>query len=216
MGNAPNVVAAAGVPFDSAIATRVLEAFRAQIGADRFAVWFGDAASVTVVVNPGAGGSSSAPCVVLTIGTGFTHEWLRRTFRVEFEAAARDICGGFVEVAWEPQPEGARPPESPPTPAEPPRQLCVVARPPQSPATPVRRQPPRLAEFVDHEHVGRAAGPAETRQATAVQGLQEGGRELLGRQADGVAARVQFAGPLAGGLQEVRLADATGAVDHQG
>ena len=125
MGNAPNVVAAAGVPSDSAIATRVLEAFRAQIGADRFAVWFGDAASVTVVVNPGADGSSSAPCVVLTIGTGFTHEWLRRTFRVEFEAAARDICGGFVEVAWEPQPEGARPPESPPTPAEPPRQLCV-------------------------------------------------------------------------------------------
>jgi chromosomal replication initiator protein len=154
MGNAPNVVAAAGVPSDSAIATRVLEAFRAQIGADRFAVWFGDAARVKVVANPVTDGSSSASCVVLTIASGFTHEWLRRTFRVEFEAAARDICGGFVEVAWEPQPEGARPLESLPTPAEPPRQLCVVARPPQSPAVsvapvaPVRRQPPRLAEFV--------------------------------------------------------------------
>ena len=151
MGNAPNVVAAAGVPSDSAIATRVLEAFRAQIGADRFAVWFGDAARVKVVANPATDGASSASCVVLTIASGFTHEWLRRTFRVEFEAAARDICGGFVEVAWEPQPEGARPLESLPTPAEPPRQLCVVARPPQSPAAPVapvRRQPPRLAEFV--------------------------------------------------------------------
>ena len=84
MGNAPNVVAAAGVPSDSAIATRVLEAFRAQIGADRFAVWFGDTARVKVVVDPVADGSSSASCVVLTIASGFTHEWLRRTFRVEF------------------------------------------------------------------------------------------------------------------------------------
>jgi chromosomal replication initiator protein len=174
MGNASDVVAAAGIPAPSA--ARVLDAFRARIGDDRFAVWFGDAACT---IEP-AGGDGIK--VLLTVGTGFTHEWLRRTFRAEFEAAVRETCGA-AETLWqsrlaegsaepatpsiaeasaagEPRrkarPQGprgskaaARGPRRPGPVVEPAcRQLSVVARSAAAAAPPARRQPPRLGDFV--------------------------------------------------------------------
>ena len=70
-------------------------------------------------------------------------------------------------------------------------------------------------EIVDHQHVRRAAGAAKSRQATGVQRLQKGGGELLSRQADRGQARMQFAGPVAGGLHEVRLPDPARTMNHQ-
>jgi chromosomal replication initiator protein len=174
MGNASDVVAAAGMPAPSA--ARVLDAFRARIGDDRFAVWFGDAACT---IEPAG---DDALQVLLTVGTGFTHEWLRRTFRTEFEAAVRETCGA-AETVWqsrsaegsaepatpavadassagEPRrkrrqegPRGskaaARGPRRPEPGVEPAsRQLSVVARPVAAAAPPARRQPLRLGDFV--------------------------------------------------------------------
>jgi glycosyltransferase involved in cell wall biosynthesis len=51
---------------------------------------------------------------------------------------------------------------------------------------------------------------------TAVQRLQEGGGELLSREADSGGSRMQFAGTVARGLHEVRLPDPTRAMNHQG
>jgi len=99
----------------------VRSSFRDRIGADRFSVWFGDAAEIEIVTggspaaavsagggSPAAavlsGGGSPAAAVALhvRVGSGFTHEWLRRTFHGEFLAAARAVCGPAVEVHWEP------------------------------------------------------------------------------------------------------------------
>ena len=98
MGHACDVDASAGRAGDSSSSARVLQAFRARIGDDRFAVWFGDA---TCAVEPSDGRHSAR--IVVAAGNGFTHDWLRRMFRGEFEAAARETCGPQAEVVWEPQ-----------------------------------------------------------------------------------------------------------------
>jgi len=166
MGHACDVDASADRAGDSASSARVLQAFRARIGDDRFAVWFGDA---TCVVVPADGRHSAR--IVVAAGNGFTHDWLRRMFRGEFEAAARETCGPQLEVAWEPQVSPAAPPGSaaadeaaagrrPPArprgasrktevaaPTEPARQLVVVAKAMGTTAA-SRRQPSRLDDFV--------------------------------------------------------------------
>ena len=178
MGNASDVVAAAGIPAPPAFAARVLDAFRTRIGDDRFAVWFGDA-SCTIESSDG-----DDVQVVLSAGSGFTHEWLRRTFRAEFEAAVRETCGARAETNWrsgasvvavepaaaskaqeDPGPGPRRSRRQSPAlrqtvgapvrhsgatrPAEPEgRQLAVVPRPGSSAVAPSRRQPLRLADFV--------------------------------------------------------------------
>jgi chromosomal replication initiator protein len=98
MGNASDVVAAAGSSAFPASAARVLDAFRTRIGDDRFAVWFGDAACTVE-----AAADRDAVQVVLAAGSGFTHEWLRRTFRGDFEAAVQQICGAGTETHWRSQ-----------------------------------------------------------------------------------------------------------------
>ena len=96
MGNVTDVVASAGMPAYSAAS--VLDAFRARIGEDRFAVWFGDAVCVVE-----ASADQSAVQVVLTAGSGFTHEWLRRTFHAEFATAVREAGGPALATVWRPQ-----------------------------------------------------------------------------------------------------------------
>jgi chromosomal replication initiator protein len=175
MDNASDVVSAAGLSARSASAIRVLEAFRARIGDDRFVVWFGDA---TCAIADQAGGAVQ---VELAAGSGFTHEWLRRTFRSDFESAARETFPGAVETHWCEQaamaarPSVSVPPQadalppaagrrrraareeaeprsssgSPATvPAAAPRQLRVVARPGSTAFAPARRQSLRLGDFV--------------------------------------------------------------------
>jgi chromosomal replication initiator protein len=82
----------------------ILAAFSGRIGAERFSVWFGDTAEIEVTGGsvPGGGRSAEPVGVCVRVGTGFTHEWLRRTFQAQLVAAARGVCGAAVEVTWEP------------------------------------------------------------------------------------------------------------------
>lgn len=77
-------------------ATAVREAFRRRIGDERYAVWFGDAFVVEVGMS-----SAASPLVTIRVGSGVTHEWLRRTFRADLEAAAREACGPGACLEWQ-------------------------------------------------------------------------------------------------------------------
>jgi chromosomal replication initiator protein len=92
----------------------VRAAVRERIGDERFAVWFGEAIWLTAADGKG---------IVVQAGAGLTHEWLRRTFRRDVEAAVAAICGPQAGVAWEP---AAATPVGPPTDAPPPSGLTVV------------------------------------------------------------------------------------------
>ncbi len=98
MGKATDVDAAAGISAPLASAVSVLDAFRVRIGDDRFAVWFGDAACTIE-----AAADRSGVEVSLAVGSGFTHEWLRRTFHAEFDKAVRETVGHGSQTAWRPQ-----------------------------------------------------------------------------------------------------------------
>ena len=88
----------------------IREAVRQRLGADRFAVWFGDSLRITV--------TGAEPLVTIHAGAGFTHDWLRRTFHADVAAAAATVCGRGVRVDWEsaadapaaPAPRAADPP----------------------------------------------------------------------------------------------------------
>ena len=90
-------------------AERVRAAVRERIGDERFAVWFGEATWL-----PAADGQG----IVVQAGAGLTHEWLRRTFRRDVEAAVAAICGPKASLTWEPAAALASPPvESAPPPS---------------------------------------------------------------------------------------------------
>lgn len=123
-------------------AERVRAEVRARIGDERFAVWFGEATWL-----PAADGKG----VVVQAGAGLTHEWLRRTFRHDVEAAAVAIWGPHATVSWEP---GVTP-VSPPVDAAPPPSGLAVVRPtveitPVAPPVGIggRRAGRGLADFV--------------------------------------------------------------------
>ncbi|MFM8413593.1 MAG: DnaA ATPase domain-containing protein [Planctomycetota bacterium] len=136
-------VASAAIGSRSA-AESVRASFRERIGAERFAVWFGEATWRDAEDGRG---------VVIQAGRGLTHEWLRRTFRADVEAAAELACGRGVTVAWEPAgvapepvrdepaPTGSRPAGGP---------LAVVpASEERPPAVAPQRRPGRtLGDFV--------------------------------------------------------------------
>ena len=112
-----------GASFDAeAGAERIREVLRLRLGADRFAVWFGDAPQIAL--KPGLpaaeaastsrrGGSrggrrrgEQCPWIaVISASSGFAHEWLRRTFEQDVRAAAEEVCGPAVRVEWTPLPE---------------------------------------------------------------------------------------------------------------
>lgn len=76
-------------------ARRVEAAFCDRIGAERHAVWFGDAVQVEVLRQ-----ESGTPCAIIRIGNTFTHEWLCKTFHRDFTAAVRQVCGNAAAVVW--------------------------------------------------------------------------------------------------------------------
>ena len=104
MGKAVDVTAApasASAASAQAVVEALRRAFRARIGDERFAVWFGE--DVEIVV---AGRSDGAPSsITVRAGNGVTHDWLRRTFKGEFEAVARESCGSRACITWEPRAE---------------------------------------------------------------------------------------------------------------
>lgn len=137
-------------------AERVRAAVRERIGDERFGVWFGEA-----IWLPAPDGNG----VRVQAGAGLTHEWLRRTFRHDVEAATSSICGPQAVVIWEPAAAPASPPQA--APATPPSGLAVVR--PQaeiSPAAPAisiggRRNGRGLSDFV--------AGPSNKLALAAVE-----------------------------------------------
>ena len=138
--------------------TAIRETVRGRIGPDRFAVWFGNALDVRL-----ERGAAGVERVVVHAGSGFTHEWLRRTFHGDVAAAVAAVCGSAVRVAWEPA--GAPPPSEvaiAPVPAAPQRRgrrpaaAAVVEPPPAAP----RRATPVLESFI--------VGPSNRMAAAAV------------------------------------------------
>lgn len=123
-------------------AERVPAAVRERIGDERFAVWFGGAIWQS---------SPDGKGIVVQAGAGLTHEWLRRTFRRDVEAAVAAVCGPHGSVTWEPAPSTAGPP---PEAAPPPSGLAIVR--PSVEVTPAappagisgRRSGRSLADFV--------------------------------------------------------------------
>ena len=82
-----------------AVARRVEKALQERLGAERFAVWFGDAVAIEVeAVHPGTavdGGS-----ILVSVGNAFSQEWLKRTFRADVEAVVQGVCGPTWAVVW--------------------------------------------------------------------------------------------------------------------
>ena len=76
--------------------TRVEEVLRERLGAERYAVWFGDAVAIDVEAVGGEAGGS----IVVCVGNAFSQEWLKRTFHDDVEAAVRTACGAGWSVAW--------------------------------------------------------------------------------------------------------------------
>jgi chromosomal replication initiator protein len=83
---------------DADTATLIGRVLRERIGVERHAVWFGD--GVEIVVDPGAAAEGPAVSVVVGAGSGFSQEWLKRTFRADVEAAVAAVCGVAATVAW--------------------------------------------------------------------------------------------------------------------
>jgi chromosomal replication initiator protein len=91
------------------VACLVCEAFRRRIGAERYAVWFGDAARVEVLGRSALQGDRETDqkgceegvCVAIGLAGDCAHDWLRRTFQADFEDSAREVCGRSVRVVWQ-------------------------------------------------------------------------------------------------------------------
>ena len=148
MGNARDVVEAAESSDGERIAERVLKAFRSRIGDDRFAVWFGNAVRLSVEADSGSGRGQR---VIVTVGSGFTYDWLCRTFRAEMAAAACDACGPSAEVAWEPAAADA---------------VALPPSPPAEAATQARRRPGGRRQ-ADRPTAATTSGAARSPQSSA-------------------------------------------------
>lgn len=72
----------------------VRAAVREHLGDERFAVWFGEAVWSFA--------DERGTDVVVSVGTGVTHQWLQRTFHTEVESAVRAVCGAVACVVWQP------------------------------------------------------------------------------------------------------------------
>ena len=87
-----------GVESDE-LSRRVCAVLSRRIGTQRYAVWFGDAVHVAVVQQNTD--SMTTMCVTITIGSGFSHGVLRKTFQKDLEAAAHEVCGKTARVVWQ-------------------------------------------------------------------------------------------------------------------
>ncbi|NBW96345.1 MAG: hypothetical protein EBR28_06360 [Planctomycetia bacterium] len=137
-------------------------ALQERIGTERHAVWFGDSPRAVIAAEP-----SGSVTLTLDVGDGRAHDWLRKMFKADIEAAVRQVVGAerAVEIVWQaaaegPTAEAVAPPRVAATSAAPlpaPRQAALPrprgrtdasgeAAGPQ--ARPAARQSPRLETFV--------------------------------------------------------------------
>jgi chromosomal replication initiator protein len=164
-GNGPNCTPpslpgsepAAGIRL---LARRVEDALQERLGAERYAVWFGDAVTIDVVIDAESAGTAAAgDCIVVSVGNAFSQEWLKRTFHADVEAAVRVACGGPRSVVWRTSPT----PQTPEVPA-------VAATPSKGMLRPVAATRSRDAVTV---RGSRAMGPADSLVHTADASVRE-------------------------------------------
>ena len=89
------------------MARRVEDALRERLGAERYAVWFGDAVAIEAAIDGAVDGKSlgaetaeAGPSIVVSVGNAFSQEWLKRTFHADVVAAVQAVCGGAWSVLW--------------------------------------------------------------------------------------------------------------------
>jgi chromosomal replication initiator protein len=144
-----------------ALVRRIADALRERLGAERYAVWFGDAVGIEVeFAGAEVGASADGGCVVVSVGNAFSQEWLKRTFRTDVEAVVRAVCGGAWSVVWRTAPVTALVPvAAPPAPAATSGSMLrpVAANRPRDAV-----RPPRTAAIIP-AHERAAATPAEGR-----------------------------------------------------
>jgi chromosomal replication initiator protein len=162
MARRRNVTAASSVVGSADVerARAIGDAIRARIGADRFAVWFGEAARISVT---GPADSTSLAVVTVAIGSGFSHDWLRKTFRADIEAAVEVVCGRQARIEWQAEECPANPPADP---AQPPHRPSRERRPKK------RENPPAAA--VAPSTAPPSAGPVCRRPPAALKSFVVG------------------------------------------
>jgi chromosomal replication initiator protein len=173
-GNGPNCTPpslpdsepAAGIRL---LARRVEDALQERLGAERYAVWFGDAVTIDVVIDAESVGTAAAgDCIVVSVGNAFSQEWLKRTFHADVEAAVQVACGGPRSVVWRTSPTPQLPEVSAAaaTPSKGMLRPVAAARSPD--AVTVRRS--------------RAMAPAASRGHTADAAVRENGGGVAARR----------------------------------
>ena len=99
MARRRNVLAAscAANPAAAEITAAVHDALRQRLGDERYAVWFGGSVEISV---DQAHDAASPITVTVSVGRGFSHDWLRKTFRNDVEASVAAVCGSGAHVHW--------------------------------------------------------------------------------------------------------------------
>ena len=90
--------------------TAIAAALQERLGGERFAVWFGDCLRVNVR-SPQVAGERWA--IRLFHAPVFTSDWLQKTFSHDVRDVAESVCGGAVEIDWQPLPAGTVQPDAP-------------------------------------------------------------------------------------------------------
>lgn len=89
--------------------TAIAAALQERLGGERFAVWFGDCLRVNVR-SPQVSGERWA--IRLFHAPVFTSDWLQKTFSHDVRDVAESVCGGAVEIDWQPLPAGTVQPDA--------------------------------------------------------------------------------------------------------
>jgi len=92
-------------PAAGAAGAAIAAALRQRLGDERFAVWFGDSLVIEV---QGTQAAATGRTVRLFHDPGFTGDWLRKTFGREVREVVESVCGGEIEIVWQPLPDAAR------------------------------------------------------------------------------------------------------------
>jgi chromosomal replication initiator protein len=176
-GNGPNCTPASpsmsGLAGDCRnLVTRVQDALRDRLGAERYAVWFGDAVAIDVAIDGETAETAAAAhdCIVVSVGNAFSQEWLKRTFHADVEAAVQAVFGLGWSVVWRTSPT---PTPEVPVPASPPAKGML---------RPVAES--RSRDAVTPRRVGAIGQTASRGQAA-----DSPGREAVRENRGGVAAR---------------------------
>lgn len=91
-------------PVPSETGTAIAAALQQRLGGERFAVWFGECLTIDARSPQVVGGRWA---IRLFHDPVFTGDWLQKTFGRDVRDVAEKVCGGAVEIDWQPLPAGA-------------------------------------------------------------------------------------------------------------